>query len=75
MSQYQQLTASIPNVDSLTIWTSDGEYYWPDPAKVYLWNGTSYQKDNNTAIADLPDHLHVHKDYIEHQPLLFLNVS
>lgn len=73
--QYRQLLALlIPNIDALTVWTKDGDFYWPDPTKVHLWNGTSFAKNPNASVAELPDHFHWHKDYIENQPLLFVEI-
>jgi hypothetical protein len=70
MVQYQ-LTATLPNVDSMTIWTKNGDFYWPDPTKVYLWDGESFQQNEEASIADLPDHFHWHEEYVENQPDLF----
>lgn len=72
MSQVKNLLA-IVGVDLLATWTSDGDFYWPDPTKFHFWNSTTglFEKRTDASIADLPDHVHWHKDYVENQPLLF----
>lgn len=70
MTQYRQLT-TFPNLDDNTIWTSDHDWYWPDPTKAHVWNGESFIKSDDTGIADLPDMLHWNKEYVENQPDLF----
>lgn len=70
------LLTLINQVDGLTIWTQEGtsDFYWPDPTKVGLWNGTTFAKNSSAVVADLPDHFHWHRYYIENQPLLFTSL-
>lgn len=72
MAQYKNLLAII-GVDALATWTLDGDFYWPDPTKFRFYDSStnSFAKNPDAGVADLPDHCHWHKDYVEHQPLLF----
>lgn len=70
---YKNILA-IPQVPELTIWTKNGDFYWPDPTQVYLWNGEEFAQNSETVIADLPDHFHWHEDYVVNQPLLFTQI-
>lgn len=68
MATYKNVLA-IPNVDLLTIWVKNGDFYHPDPTKVHFWNGTSYAKNPDAVVADLPDHFFWQEDYVENQPI------
>lgn len=68
--KYKNIVA-IPNVPVNTIFSPNGDFYWPQPDQVYLWNGEGFAQSSEAVIADLPDHFHYHQDYIINQPEIF----
>lgn len=75
MAQYRNILG-MPNVPALTVWTADGDFYWPDPTKFTFYNESTgqYTQNPNAGIADLPDQVHYYKDYVEPNTTWFAQI-
>ena len=63
----------LPNVSIGTQWFPEGDFYYPDPVMVKFWDSELevFKQNPDANIADIPDHMLYHKDYVENQPTWF----